>query len=315
MLVVGAGVSGLTTAVCLAETLPGVRVRIRADQGPWASTSAAAGAIWDPIYASHPRVEHWAGLSYEVFSELARTGFPGVRVTDGVEASRVPIPTPDWAFGLPGYRDCRPEELPLGFASGWRYTAPIIDMPPYLSELQKRLTAAGGELIFGVRLGSLPEAFGEASIVVNCSGVGARELVPDPEVQPIRGQLVAVRNPGLDEFFAEYTDELGEMTYFLPQGDVLLLGGSAEKGEAERLADAEIAAAIVRRCVEIFPVIGGADVLGHRAGIRPWRSEVRLEHEDLGDRHLVHNYGHGGAGVSLSWGCAEDVADIVQGLV
>ncbi|HWS38443.1 MAG TPA: FAD-dependent oxidoreductase [Actinoplanes sp.] len=315
VLIVGAGVSGLTTAVRLAEALPGVRVRIRADQEPWASTSAAAGAIWDPIYASHPRVEHWAGLSYEVFTELARTGFPGVRVTDGVEASRVPIPTPGWAFGLPGYRDCSPEELPVGFASGWRYTAPIIDMPPYLSELQARLAAAGGELIFGDRLDSLPEAFGEASIVVNCSGVGARELVPDPEVQPIRGQLVAVRNPGLREFFAEHTDELSEMTYFLPQGDVLLLGGSAEKGEAERLADAEVAAAIVRRCVEIFPEIGGADILGHRAGIRPWRSEVRLEHEDLGDRHIVHNYGHGGAGVSLSWGCAEDVTEIVQGLV
>ncbi|SDS48867.1 D-amino-acid:oxygen oxidoreductase [Actinoplanes derwentensis] len=315
MLIVGAGVSGLTTAVRLAERKLGVRVRIRAEQEPWASSSAAAGAIWDPIYAKHARVEHWASRSYAVFSELARSGFPGVRVIDGVEASRVPIPTPGWALDLPGYRDCRPAELPVGFASGWRYTAPIIDMPPYLSELQARLTAAGGELIFGERLGGLGDAFADAAIVINCSGVGARELVPDPEVQPIRGQLVAVRNPGLREFFAEHTDELGEMTYFLPQGDVLLLGGSAEKGEAEPLADTQIAAAIVRRCVEIFPVIGGADILGHRTGIRPWRSEVRLEHEDLGDRHLVHNYGHGGAGVSLSWGCADDVADLVQGIL
>jgi D-amino-acid oxidase len=133
-------------------------------------------------------------------------------------------------------------------------------------------------------------------------------------VQPIRGQLVAVHNPGLTEFFAEHTDELGEMTYLLPQGDVLLLGGSAEKGEAEPVPDAEVARAIVARCSEIFPAITDTPVLGHRTGIRPSRPEVRLEHEDLGDRHIVHNYGHSGAGVSLSWGCADDVAEIVRGL-
>ncbi len=312
-MIVGAGVSGLTTGVRLAES--GVRVRIRAEQEPWESGSAAAGAIWDPIYAQHPRVEHWAARSYDVFVELSRNGIPGVRVIDGVEASRVSIPSPDWAVGLPGYRACTPGELPAGFVSGWHYTAPIIDMPRYLHELQTRLTAAGGELIFGKRLLTLGDAFDDAPVAVNCSGVGARELVPDPSVQPIRGQLVAVRNPGLSEFFAEHTDELGEMTYLLPQGDVLLLGGSAEKGEAEPVPVLEIAQSIVERCSEIFPAIRGAEIIGHRTGIRPSRPEVRLEHEDLGERHIVHNYGHSGAGVSLSWACADDVADLVLPLV
>ncbi|SNY49047.1 FAD-dependent oxidoreductase [Paractinoplanes atraurantiacus] len=310
-LIVGAGVSGLTTGVLLAES--GLRVRLRAEQEPFASSSAAAGAIWDPIYANHARVEQWASRSYDVFTELAVRSFPGVRVTDGVEASRVPIPTPGWAVGLPGYRECDPAELPPGFASGWHYTAPIIDMPAYLRELQKRLIAAGGELVFGERLNSLGDAFADSDVVVNCSGVGARELVPDPSVQPIRGQLVAVRNPGLTEFFAEHTDELGEMTYLLPQGDVLLLGGSAEKGEAEPRPDIRIAEAIVSRCSEIFPAIAGAEILGHRTGIRPSRPEVRVEREDLGGgRYIVHNYGHSGAGVSLSWGCADDVASLVR---
>jgi D-amino-acid oxidase len=78
--------------------------------------------------------------------------------------------------------------------------------------------------------------------VVNCTGIGARELVPDPEVEPIRGQLVAVRNPGVTEFFAEHTEELEEMTYLLPQGDVLLLGGSADKGQCDPEPDPEVAA-------------------------------------------------------------------------
>ncbi|MEV4350692.1 FAD-dependent oxidoreductase [Actinoplanes sp. NPDC049596] len=313
VLVVGAGVSGLTTGVRLAES--GLRVRIRAEQEPHRSSSAAAGAIWDPIYAHHSRVETWAARSYNVFAAMARDGFPGVKLIDGVEASRVAMPSPGWAVLLPGFHECAPAELPDGFASGWHYTAPIIDMPPYLARLQARLAGAGGELIFGHRLRSLDEAFADADVVVNCSGVGARELVPDPEVQPIRGQLVAVRNPGLDDFFAEHTDELGDMTYLLPQGSTLLLGGSAEKGEAEPVPDDEVARAIVERCAGIFPAIRDAEIIGHRSGIRPSRPEVRLAHEDLGERHIVHNYGHSGAGVSLSWGCADDVVSVVRELV
>jgi len=312
VLIVGAGVSGLTTGARLAEC--GVRVRIRAERGPAESSSAAAGAIWDPIYANHPSVPVWAARTYDAFVRMQTEQRPGVRLVGGIEASRTPMSTPDWALNLPGYRECTASELPAGFASGWHYLAPIIDMPPYLRWLSARVLAAHGEIRSG-RLSSLDEGFADAPIVVNCSGVGARELVPDPEVEPIRGQLVAVRNPGVTEFFAEHTDELGEMTYLLPQGDVLLLGGSAEKGEIEIMPDLEVAKAIVERCSRVFPAVAQAELIGHRAGIRPNRPQIRLEHVDLGDRHVVHNYGHSGAGVSLSWGCADDVTELVLALL
>jgi D-amino-acid oxidase len=313
VLVVGAGVSGLTTAVRLAETA-GVRVRIRAERESAESTSAAAGAIWDPIYATHPSVPIWAERTYDAFVRMERERRPGVQLVDGVEASREAMPTPEWALPLPGYRDCTADELPTGFESGWHYRAPIIDMPPYLDWLLQRFQAAGGEVARG-RLESLEEAFGDAPVVVNCSGVGARELVPDIEVRPIRGQLVAVENPGITEFFAEHTDALSEMTYLIPQGPVLLLGGSADKGVDSTDPDETVAHAIVDRCAAIFPSIATARFLGHRAGIRPDRPTIRFEHENLGDRHIVHNYGHSGAGVSLSWGCADDVAKLVLGLL
>jgi D-amino-acid oxidase len=312
-LIIGAGVSGLTTAVRLAEE--NVRVRIRAEKDPGHTNSAAAGAIWDPIYANHPKVGAWAARSYEVFRRMAEEDFPGVRLVDGVEASREPITSPDWARGLPGFRECTPDELPAGFAHGWHYTAPIIDMPPYLAALEAMVRAPGGDLLFGSRLSSLEEGFADADIVINCSGAGARELVPDPEVRPIRGQLVAIDNPGHGEFFAEHTVELGEMIYLLPQGDTLLLGGSAEEGIADPEPDPRVADEIVKRCGDIFPEIRNAPILGNRGGIRPSRSMIRLEHEDRGDRHIVHNYGHSGAGVSLSWGCADDVTAIVLGLL
>jgi len=313
VLVVGAGVSGLTTSVRLAER--GVRVRIRAEDAPGATSSAAAGAIWDPIYAEHPRVPLWAQRSYEVFTGMVARSFPGVRLVDGVEASRLPIMSPAWARGLPGFRECAPGTLPAGFMHGWHYRAPIIDMPPYLAALEEMVRGHAADLRFGERLTSLAEGFADAPIVVNCSGSGARELVPDPTVRPIRGQLVAIRNPGFQEFFAEHTEELGEMIYLLPQGDILLLGGSAEEGIADPQPDLLVADAIVKRCGDIFPEIRQAEILGHRGGIRPSRPMIRLEHESLGGRHLVHNYGHSGAGVSLSWGCADDIAEIVVGLL
>ncbi|RSM73080.1 FAD-dependent oxidoreductase [Actinoplanes sp. ATCC 53533] len=309
VLTIGAGVSGLTTAVRLAEA--GMRVRVRARQRPERSTSAAAGAIWDPIYANHPLVLRWSTRSYHVFCDMVAAGRPEVRLVPGVEASRRSIPSPGWAHDLPGFRECAAAELPGGFASGWRYTAPIIDMPPYLAYLERRLVAAGGALEIG-HVRSLGEEL--APVVVNCTGIGARELVPDPEVEPIRGQLVAVRNPGVTEFFAEHTEELEEMTYLLPQGDVLLLGGSADKGQWDPEPDRDVAAGIVARCAGIVPAIATARVLGHRTGIRPQRPEIRLEHEEVGGQHVVHNYGHSGAGVSLSWGCADSVLEIVRAL-
>ena len=104
------------------------------------------------------------------------------------------------------------------------------------------------------------------------------------------------------------------MTYLLPQGDVLLLGGSADKNVDDPVVDEEVARGIIERCAMVDPRIGTAEVLGHRVGIRPQRPTIRVEREEAGSgKVLVHNYGHSGAGVSLSWGCADTVAALLVG--
>ena len=303
----------MSTAVRIAEHRTRPRVHMVAERTPEQSTSAAAGAIWDPIYASHQDVPLWSMRTYDELCALERCGRPEVRLVDGVEASRRAIPSPVWAHTLPGFRECHTAELPPGFRSGWRYRAPIIDMPAYLRYLRERLSATGATME-RARLESLDEALDRADIVVNCSGIGARDLVPDMSVVPIRGQLVAVRNPGVREFFAEHTDELEEMTYLLPQGEVLLLGGSADKDHTDPVPDLEVARGIVDRCAAVVPAIASAPVLGHRVGIRPQREKIRVERVDLvHGQVLVHNYGHSGAGVSLSWGCADAVVAMALG--
>src|SRR2546428_7247616 len=118
---------------------------------------------------------------------------------------------------VPGFCRCQPSELPAGFDSGWRYTVPVVDMPTYLRYLVSRLTRTGVR-IARAPVTSLDEATATADITVNCTGAGARELVGDHEVEPVRGQLAVVVNPGIDDFFAEHTEEVDELTYLLPMG-------------------------------------------------------------------------------------------------
>ena len=95
-------------------------------------------------------------------------------------------------------RLCEESELPEGFTNGWHYTAPLATMPVYLGYLRARLEQAGGTLEVSPA-GSLPELAGTAPVVVNCAGAGARDLVPDPAVVPVRGQVVIAANPGIEE--------------------------------------------------------------------------------------------------------------------
>jgi D-amino-acid oxidase len=309
VLVIGAGVSGLTSAICLVEA--GLRVGVYAAEPPRETTSMAAGAMWGP-YLVEPidRVRVWSARTLEVFRQLAKDPQTGVHLTAGVEASRTPVDPPEWGNQLDGFRMCEPYELPTGFATGWQFIAPLIDMPRYLDYLQRRFAEAGGTIQIR-RILSLDEALRQATVVVNCAGMGARELVPDPELTPIRGQLVVVENPGLTEFFSEDTGPSEDLLHFSPHGETVILGGVAQPGQWSREPDLDTSAAILARCSEVEPRLRDARVLEHRVGLRPTRPSVRVDAQRVNGSLLVHNYGHGGAGVTLSWGCASEVTTAI----
>ena len=261
--------------------------------------------MWGP-YLVEPKemVDQWSRRSLAFFRELSGSPATGVRLVSGIEASRHADQPPEWAAALPDFRPCTAAELPAGFVSGYRATVPLVDVPVYLGYLQRRLRAAGGTFERR-RLGSL-EAAPPASAVINCSGLGARTLASDPDLRPIRGQHVVVSNPSLTEFFSEDTGMSPDLLCIYPHGDTVVLGGTAIFGEAGLRPDEEAASAILRRCVEVEPRLAEARVLAQRVGARPTRGRVRVEADRLADGTLVvHNYGHGGAGVTLSWGCAE----------
>jgi D-amino-acid oxidase len=309
VLVIGAGVIGLTTAVVLAEQ--GHPTTIWTADAPEETTSMAAGAMWGP-YLVEPadKVERWSLRTLAVLKDLAEIDGTGVHVVSGIEASRTADEAPEWAKFLDDYRPAKPDELPDGFTSGVYFSTPAIDMPVYLAYLVSRFETAGGKIQLR-SLTSLAPAFDQADVVVNCSGSGARELVDDPSVTVVRGQLVSMENPGLHDFFSEDTGESPDLLHFVPHGRTVVLGGVALDGDWNTQPDPAAAAAIVERCSLVCPPLRNAEVIDHRVGLRPTRPEVRVEVEHAHQGLLLHNYGHGGAGVSLSWGCADEVVELL----
>jgi len=319
VLVVGAGVIGLTTAICLAEA--GVSTAIAAAELPRQSTSATAGAIWGPhLVGMDDRVPRWADVTLTRFAELTAPGLGAnvldgvVRLGSGMAASREDaLGPPEFAAGTT-LAACQPAEIPAGYRSAWRLTAPVVAMPEYLDYLAQRYERAGGTTPFRVTFGHLSEArllAPSARVIVNCTGTGARDLVPDPDVTPVRGQVVVTSNPGISEFFVGTAADPSDLTYLFPHGDIVVLGGTEQPGNWSREPDPGTAAQIIAACTVIRPELRAATVLEHRVGLRPARPSVRLAAEPGDGVTILHNYGHGGAGVTLSWGCAEDAAALV----
>jgi D-amino-acid oxidase len=184
---------------------------------------------------------------------------------------------------------------------------PLAEMPSYLPWLLDRFQAEGGRIEYR-RLGSLAELADQAPVLVNCSGLGARRLVGDLSVVPVRGQIVRVTNPGVSLSVRD-EDHPDGRAYVHPRARDCILGGTLDEGSWDERADPATAEAILRRCRDLVPELANARVLEHVVGLRPARPTVRLElNAPTGRQRVIHNYGHGGSGITLSWGCAEDVA-------
>jgi D-amino-acid oxidase len=293
VIVVGAGVIGLSVAVRLREL--GVAADVVAREPPQETTSAVAAALWYPYRAlPEDRVTAWSARTYDALSALAREPGAGVRLRAGLEMMAENAPDPWWGHAVPDLRRT-PE--------GLRFTAPVVDMAVHLPWLVTRLWSLGGEL--ALRAVDALDAV-EADAVVNCTGLGARELAGDDALVAVRGQVVRVQARGVREWRLDQRDP-GQPVYVVPREDEVILGGTAEEGVEDPRPDPQITRAILERCERLVPELRGAPVRGVAVGLRPVRPEVRLE----ADGRVVHCYGHGGAGVTLAWGCAVEVAALL----
>ena len=220
---------------------------------------------------------------------------------------------PAWAEQLADDVRLVPESAPAaGRPSGFAVELPVADPRRYLPWLRDRLLTAGGTL---TRL-ALP-ALPARGVVVDATGVAARALAADLDTEPVRTQVALVANPGLETWWWDLQSPLA----VVPQGDVVVVEGAGERGDWNPVADEPAARDLVTRAGELVPALRGAELHGVRVGLRPTRTtgpRVELEHlptDEDADRVLVHCYGHGDLGLTLSWGCASEVGRLVRELV
>ena len=304
--VVGAGVSGLSCAVKLLEA--GHEVVVISDRFSPDTVSDIAAAIWYPfLTAPADRADGWGIATYAELERLSeREPQSGVRMRDGREYLRQAVDPPEWSEDIAAFRILDDSEIPEGYVFGWQFRAPVIEMQLYMPWLRSRVEALGGSFVQSF-VEDLNEVSGE--VVVNCVGLGARELCGDEEVRPARGQVIFIdQDPGIGHF-----DQQPEtLTYTIPRSDVTVLGGTAQVDDWGMDIRAEDNDLILSKVEALWPELDRSRIIGGAVGLRPSRSEVRLEVEYIDERKVVHNYGHGGAGVTLSWGCAEEVANLVS---
>ncbi len=310
--IIGAGVIGLTTAVVLQEQ--GYEVCIYTDKMPQQTTSAVAAAIWFP-FSVQPRekTNQWSYESYQVFLDMMkREPDAGISMIDFLVV--VEHEEEAWwqpAFAPGSIRRARAEEMPLDKGIGFMTHVPMIESPIYLAYLRNRFETAGGHFVLG-KVDRLEELLEKGDFVINCTGFGARDLVGDADVYAIRGQVVKVApRPNTRALVVEFTvgPVAGDIAYVLPRRDCIVLGGTAYERDESLIADPVQAQAIVERCSELVPELEGQEMLDSIVGLRPGRASIRLEREI--DRPVIHNYGHGGGGYTVSWGCAREVADLI----
>ena len=308
--VIGAGIIGLTTSLRLRQA--GFAVDVIAKALPAQTTSAVAAAFWYPYkVAPAARTLPWAERTYQLYCRQIAEGTPGLRMATVHEFSRREPTPPAWVDLVQNFRPLGSAELPPSFEAGVGFSAPLVDTTIYLPHLQRTLEALNVKLIVRALDGVKP-LFDMYEVVVNCSGVGARALVRDEAVYPIRGQVQRVAAPTAQSKILFY-QEAEAASYVVPRTADCVLGGTAEANDWETTPRAATAQSIRQRCAALDPAIGELGKIADAVGLRPGRREVRLEAEaPRSGSLLIHNYGHGGAGFTLCWACADEVADLVK---
>ena len=240
--VLGCGAVGLATARLLQQR--GAEVTIYAKDLPPQTTSNIAGGQWAPTSVmdrarrtaeSDALLARASRLAHRRYQQLPAAEF-GIRWLENYILSDHPLEQ-WWEQDLvrelyPDARDLGPREHPFPARYARRFTTMLIEPPIYLSALLRDVRLAGGrvvvkELADREQLSEIPEA-----ALVNCTGLGAKALFGDEELEPVRGQLTfLLPQPEVD--YIVITDGL----YMFPRRDGILLGGTFEHGNWSLDAD------------------------------------------------------------------------------
>lgn len=238
--VLGGGVAGLSTAAVLLER--GWRVSVHAKHFATQTTSNLAGAQFAPSGVEAHDLRELRDLTRRSavrFLSLSSRNIgvePRVNYTTARGGSALSM--------LPG--DLLPSrrltDLPFAGVSeaGRVHATFLIEPPRYLPWLLKHVQQLGGTMVTRTYASADEIAQLSQLAVVNCLGLGARDVFSDGQMIPIRGQLLHLEPQALPYM-------LSHRGYMFPRSDVLLLGGSYERGQDQAQTSDRVCDAILQR--------------------------------------------------------------------
>lgn len=307
--VVGAGVIGLTTAVFAQER--GYKVTIFTEMDVLQTTSAKAGASFKPHeVVFDDMAQRMMQQSWSHFERLGRDHpESGVRKHTHWEASSVERKPTSYLHIMEDFRQFRFPEVPGGYQFGWRYQTFMIEIPDFLPWLKRTFLEGEGQfVVLPSKFTSIQEVEGlNADVVFNCTGLGARELCSDQKLVPIKGQVVLI-DPIPNMHWSISADGF----YIYPRRNDTVLGGTTEHGVEDDHVENGVIHTLIRANKRILPELTLDSVRKVYAGLRPYREEgIRVEAEERASVRIIHNYGHGGSGITLSWGSAYEAINLI----
>ena len=306
--IIGGGIIGLTSGVVLAEA--GHDVQIYSKHRFEEITSWAAAATGYPTNVEESeRVNDWFARSNDILTGLIDQDKSGVTKKSWISYSYHETPdVPFWWPYVEDHANLAADACPHDLQSGIQATILHMDTGVYFPYMMKRFEAAGGRYDYR-GIANVDEISSDFDCVINSTGIFAGAFAGDESVEPGRGQVVVVRNPDLEDCLRIENTK----SYIYPRDNECILGGSYDVGDWSMEEDQDLTQRILDWAGEMEPRLKGVEVLSVRVGLRPLRPTVRLEREVLADGSpVIHNYGHGGAGYTLSWGCAQDVLKLVE---
>ena len=333
--VVGAGVIGLSVGLCLTEMYGSqLDLTIIADKFSPNTTSDRAGAVFIPggnyVPGGSDSFEEdavkWERQSFNRFKYLHDTAgedMTGIQINPCYKFYDRKQPSPWFKDMLLDFKElseleAKTLDLPYEkFETIWSFRTVIIKGETYLPWMMRKIKENGGQIVQHKVVSLVEPELATYDIIINCTGLGARDLVADESddtLFPVRGQLVTVKAPWVKTIYHHREHDLSSVAYVIPRKDVIILGGTSEPKQWSTIPDPKVAEEIYRKCLKLAPELKGAEVVGGWACLRPVRRTVRLEIEDTSQSFplVIHNYGHGGHGVILSWGCALDTVKLVH---
>ncbi|XP_018649615.1 putative d-amino acid oxidase [Schistosoma mansoni] len=320
--IIGSGIIGLSTALAIQENYPNLELIIQADKKDVMVTSYGAAGIFRPDPKLLPRSNdddsfiHWCHLGHEQYWKLACSW-------DSSEAG---------VYFHPTYQLSEYYEFDIPFIT-YYYTTCIIEPRYYMNYLLKKLTKLipNDHSIYSERMTrftSSNELYNWAkeqkiNVIVNCTGLGSGYLFNDPELRPVKGQLVRVQAPWMK--FGFYFG-VSKCNYIYILCSMFVVGGLCSSTRSDRHDDTIVSSESTKNILQRidntwYGGLGQSSIVEEWTGLRPFRPSIRLEIDwyqpeiTCQPLPIIHNYGHGSMGVALSWGTAIDAVKLFENVL